>query len=182
MCRYIILQGLSGTAAGFLQIVSLVVYYVKLVLFGSTPRSVYGVKYGASSVQWGTLFPMTTLLSVIGMQRSITVSRTQLTHFSYRILDHLSDHQWPRLCHLLPLLPVVQVPLPLGVPARYRYWRSVLPQSTSTPVCGDVRRASMCGCPILPLAGSKQASKRCSRGCADDCVDHFYGMTLPYLL
>ncbi|KAK2462387.1 hypothetical protein APHAL10511_005693 [Amanita phalloides] len=68
---YIILQGLSGSAAGFLQIVSLVVYYVKLFLFGSTPRSVYGVKYGASSVAWGTLFPVTTLLTVIALGYSV---------------------------------------------------------------------------------------------------------------
>ncbi|KAJ7719773.1 hypothetical protein B0H14DRAFT_2278455, partial [Mycena olivaceomarginata] len=54
---YTILQGLSGTAGGFLQIVPLVVYYVKLFLLGSTPRSVYGIKYGARSVAWGTTFP-----------------------------------------------------------------------------------------------------------------------------
>ncbi|KAF8637889.1 hypothetical protein AX17_002512 [Amanita inopinata Kibby_2008] len=68
---YIILQGLSGTAGGFLQIVSLVIYYVKLVILGSTPRSVYGIKYGASNVAWGTLFPNITLLVVIAMGYSI---------------------------------------------------------------------------------------------------------------
>ncbi|KIL63152.1 hypothetical protein M378DRAFT_80198 [Amanita muscaria Koide BX008] len=68
---YIILQGLSGTAGGFLQIVTLVIYYVKLFIFGSTPRSVYDVKYGTSNVAWGTLFPMTTLLSVIAIGYSV---------------------------------------------------------------------------------------------------------------
>ncbi|KAF8627878.1 hypothetical protein AX15_004194 [Amanita polypyramis BW_CC] len=68
---YIILQGLSGTAGGFLQIVTLIIYYVKLFIFGSTPRSVYGVKYGAPSVAWGTLFPMITLLSVITIGYSV---------------------------------------------------------------------------------------------------------------
>jgi hypothetical protein len=68
---YIILQGLSGTAGGFLQIVTLVVYYVKKFIFGSAPRSLYGVKYGMSSVAWGTLFPMITLISVIAMGYSI---------------------------------------------------------------------------------------------------------------
>lgn len=63
---YIILQGLSGTGAGFLQIVALIVYYVKLYLLGSTPRSVYGIKYTMRSVAWGTLFPGTTLIVVIG--------------------------------------------------------------------------------------------------------------------
>ncbi|KIY65025.1 DUF221-domain-containing protein [Cylindrobasidium torrendii FP15055 ss-10] len=62
---YIILQGLSGTAGGFLQIVRLIIYYVKLVLLASTPRSVWGIKYVPPSVAWGTTFPGITLLSTI---------------------------------------------------------------------------------------------------------------------
>ena len=62
---YIVLQGLTGTASGFLQIVPLVLYYVKLFLLGSTPRSIYGIKYTMRSVSWGTLFPTVTLLVVI---------------------------------------------------------------------------------------------------------------------
>ncbi|KAJ6538712.1 hypothetical protein B0H10DRAFT_2448676 [Mycena sp. CBHHK59/15] len=68
---YIILQGLSGTAGGFLQIVPLVIYYVKLFILGSTPRSIYGIKYGARSVAWGTTFPGITLLVVIALVYSI---------------------------------------------------------------------------------------------------------------
>ncbi|KAH7872085.1 uncharacterized protein C8R40DRAFT_1255595 [Lentinula edodes] len=68
---YIILQGLSGTAGGFLQIVPLAIYYVKLFLLGSTPRSVWGIKYGKRSVAWGTLFPNTTLLTVIALGYSV---------------------------------------------------------------------------------------------------------------
>ncbi|ETW77979.1 hypothetical protein HETIRDRAFT_324961, partial [Heterobasidion irregulare TC 32-1] len=68
---YIMLQGLSGTAGGFLQAVTLILYYVKLILLGSTPRSVYNLKYGARSVNWGTLFPQTTLLVVITLGYSI---------------------------------------------------------------------------------------------------------------
>jgi len=62
---YIILQGLSGTASGFLQISPLVIYYVKLFLLGSTPRSVYSIKYVLEDCAWGTLFPSVTLLAVI---------------------------------------------------------------------------------------------------------------------
>ncbi|KII87613.1 hypothetical protein PLICRDRAFT_176408 [Plicaturopsis crispa FD-325 SS-3] len=62
---YIVLQGLSGTAGGFLQIVTLILYYVKLYILGSTPRSIYNIKFGGRSVAWGTLFPTTTLLVVI---------------------------------------------------------------------------------------------------------------------
>ncbi|KAJ6473515.1 hypothetical protein C8R47DRAFT_1053586 [Mycena vitilis] len=68
---YTILQGLSGTAGGFLQIVPLVIYYVKLILLGSTPRSIYNIKYGARSVAWGTTFPGITLLVVIALVYSV---------------------------------------------------------------------------------------------------------------
>lgn len=63
--RFIILQGLSGVAGGFLGIVQLVIYYVKLFILGSTPRSIYDIKFGPRTVQWGTLFPSVTLLTVI---------------------------------------------------------------------------------------------------------------------
>ncbi|KAI0366794.1 DUF221-domain-containing protein [Pilatotrama ljubarskyi] len=68
---YIILQGLSGTASGFLQVVPLVLYYVKLFILGSTPRSIYQIKYTLRSVAWGTLFPSITLLVVITLAYSI---------------------------------------------------------------------------------------------------------------
>ncbi|KAJ3491586.1 hypothetical protein NLI96_g589 [Meripilus lineatus] len=68
---YIILQGLTGVASGFLTIVPLIVYYVKLILLGSTPRSVFGIKYTGRSVQWGTLWPGITLLVVITLSYSV---------------------------------------------------------------------------------------------------------------
>ncbi|KAF8962613.1 hypothetical protein BDZ97DRAFT_1824617 [Flammula alnicola] len=68
---YIILQGLSGVAGGFLQIVPLIIYYAKLILFGSTPRSVWSIKYVPRSVAWGTEFPGMTLLVVITLGYSI---------------------------------------------------------------------------------------------------------------
>ncbi|EGN92844.1 hypothetical protein SERLA73DRAFT_116657 [Serpula lacrymans var. lacrymans S7.3] len=68
---YILLQGLSGVAGGFLNIVTLALYYVKLFILGSTPRSIYNIKYGARSVAWGTLFPSMTLLVVITFGYSI---------------------------------------------------------------------------------------------------------------
>ena len=68
---FIILQGLSGTAGGFLQAVPLAMYYVKITLLGSTPRSVYNIKYSPRTSNWGTLFPATTLLVVITLGYSI---------------------------------------------------------------------------------------------------------------
>lgn len=49
----------------------LAIYYVKLYLLGSTPRSIYGIKYGARGVAWGTTFPGITLLVVIALVYSI---------------------------------------------------------------------------------------------------------------
>jgi hypothetical protein len=62
---YATLQALSGTAGGLLQAVPLIVYYVKLFILGSTPRSVYSIKYDLRDVFFGTLFPTITLLVVI---------------------------------------------------------------------------------------------------------------------
>jgi len=45
----------------------LIVYYVKLFLLGSTPRSVYSIKYDLRDIAWGTAFPATTLLVVISL-------------------------------------------------------------------------------------------------------------------
>ncbi|EPQ57465.1 DUF221-domain-containing protein, partial [Gloeophyllum trabeum ATCC 11539] len=64
---YILLQGLSGTASGFLQASTLVLYYVKLFVLGSTPRSIYNIKYGRGSLSWGTTFPGMTLFVVVAM-------------------------------------------------------------------------------------------------------------------
>lgn len=68
---YILLQGLSGVAGGFLSIVGLIIYYVKLFILGSTPRSIYNIKYAQTTVAWGTLFPSITLLVVITLAYSI---------------------------------------------------------------------------------------------------------------
>ena len=65
------LQGLSGTAAGLLQAVPLAKYYVKIALFGSSPRSVYGTWYSPRTPNWGTLFPSMTLLVVITFGYSV---------------------------------------------------------------------------------------------------------------
>lgn len=45
--------------------VPLILYYVKLFILGSSPRSVYKLKYGLRGVSFGTLFPTMTLLVVI---------------------------------------------------------------------------------------------------------------------
>ena len=62
---FILLQGLTGVAAGFLQIIALIIYYVKLFILGSTTRSIWTIKFIPGTVAWGTLFPNITLLVVI---------------------------------------------------------------------------------------------------------------------
>ncbi|GAA5918190.1 hypothetical protein JCM1841_005294 [Sporobolomyces salmonicolor] len=68
---YFVTTSLGGAAGSLLQVATLIVYYVKLFLLGSTPRSVYGIKFKMSSVAWGTLWPSMTLLTVIGLTYSI---------------------------------------------------------------------------------------------------------------
>lgn len=68
---YVLLQGLTGCASGFLQIVGLVIYYVKRFLLASTPRKLWHIDNDMPSVAWGTLFASTTLLSVIGVGYSV---------------------------------------------------------------------------------------------------------------
>ncbi|KIP07239.1 hypothetical protein PHLGIDRAFT_30114 [Phlebiopsis gigantea 11061_1 CR5-6] len=92
---YIILQGLSGTASGFLQIVSLVIYYVKLFILGSTPRSIYNIKYTLPNVNWGTLWPVTTLLVVISLTYSIISPIINgLACFSFFLFYQLYKYQF----------------------------------------------------------------------------------------
>jgi calcium permeable stress-gated cation channel len=67
----VLLQGLSGTGIGFLQVVPLLMYIVKIKLLGSTPRSVFAIKYSPRTSTWGTLFPLMTQLVVITFGYSI---------------------------------------------------------------------------------------------------------------
>ena len=64
-------QGLSETGSGFLQIVPLMMYYIKIILLASTPRSVLKIKYSPRTSEWGTLFPAITQLVVITFGYSI---------------------------------------------------------------------------------------------------------------
>ncbi|KAI5480450.1 AMP deaminase [Pseudohyphozyma bogoriensis] len=68
---YIVTTALGAAGGGLAQIVKLIVYYVKLFILGSTPRSVAGIKLGMSGVAWGTLFPGITLLTVIALTYSV---------------------------------------------------------------------------------------------------------------
>jgi len=157
--RYIVLQGLSGVAGGFLQIVRLIIYYVKLFILGSTPRSVYSIKYIPGGVAWGTLFPSITLLVVISMCFSWSAKMDQtLTVFifilrnSTWILYHFACHQRTCLRRVLFVLSAVQVSFLVCVPTTHynRHWRPILSQSPATHLCGPLRPTSVPLCAVLP--------------------------------
>nr|XP_019042928.1 hypothetical protein I302_08637 [Kwoniella bestiolae CBS 10118]OCF21858.1 hypothetical protein I302_08637 [Kwoniella bestiolae CBS 10118] len=61
----LVLTQFTGTMGTLLQIVSLVLYYVKIVLFGGSPRSVYKSRYNLNTQNWGTTFPAITVYAVI---------------------------------------------------------------------------------------------------------------------
>ncbi|OZJ03650.1 hypothetical protein BZG36_03933 [Bifiguratus adelaidae] len=64
---YALLQGLSGSASEILQIFTLIIHYITGVLFTSTPRQVWGVRWNLSEFDWGTRFPQHTLITTIGL-------------------------------------------------------------------------------------------------------------------
>lgn len=150
---YVILQGLSGSAAGFLQAVPLVIYYAKLYILGSTPRAVYNIKYQLRSVSWGTLYPAMTLITCISecprAERSVVSSNNSNSN---HLFNHLPDHQWSLVFHVLFVLPVVQIPLP--VPVRptcvRRHWRLVLPEGNPACLRWVIHPTNLSGCVVLP--------------------------------
>lgn len=65
-----ITNGLSGAAGGVLQIVVLIFYYVKVVLLGGSPRSVYNIRFVMPNTSWGQTFPGQSLTAVIALAYS----------------------------------------------------------------------------------------------------------------
>lgn len=108
---YAILQALSGSAGGLLQIVPLVVYYVKLFILGSTPRSVYTIKYDLRDVFFGTLFPSITLLTVICECPSESYFCFTHPFRSVWIHAYFAYYQSLGSCRILPVLLCLEISL-----------------------------------------------------------------------
>ncbi|KAG0149122.1 hypothetical protein CROQUDRAFT_74529 [Cronartium quercuum f. sp. fusiforme G11] len=68
---YMVTTSLTSASGALLQVFDLILYYLKLFVFASTPRSVFDIRYTMSRPQFGTLFPNTTLLATIGLAYSI---------------------------------------------------------------------------------------------------------------
>ncbi|KAJ9093395.1 hypothetical protein QFC21_006425 [Naganishia friedmannii] len=66
-----VLTQAAGSIGNLLQPVTLVIYLIKLILQGGTPRSVYNKKYSMQTPQWGQTFPSMTLLAVIAISYAI---------------------------------------------------------------------------------------------------------------
>ena len=63
---YIVLQGLSFTSGALLQIAGLLVGKILGKLLDKTPRKMYTRWSSLAGLGWGTVFPVVTLLAVIG--------------------------------------------------------------------------------------------------------------------
>ena len=74
---FFILQGLTISSAALLQLVGLILSKILGKLLDSTPRKMYKRYSSLSSLGWGTLFPIYTLLAVIG-------EYTHIRSFDYR--------------------------------------------------------------------------------------------------
>lgn len=53
----VVTSGLSGAAGGILQIVRLLLVYVKIILLGGSPRSVWKTTYTMPTTSWGQTYP-----------------------------------------------------------------------------------------------------------------------------
>ena len=74
---YFILQGLSISSGALLQLVGVILYKVLGKFLDTTPRKMYKRFVTLSGLGWGTVFPIYTLLTVIGEYR---INRVILDH------------------------------------------------------------------------------------------------------
>jgi hypothetical protein len=70
---YIVLQGLSFSSGALLQIVGLILGKVLGRILDNTPRKMYSRWSNLSGLGWGTVYPIFTLLAVIGAYQQIQV-------------------------------------------------------------------------------------------------------------
>ncbi|WVQ78133.1 hypothetical protein IAT38_000214 [Cryptococcus sp. DSM 104549] len=61
----LILTQFTGTMGTLLRVINLVLYYVKIILLGGSPRSVFTTRYKLNTPDWGQKFPGVTVYAVI---------------------------------------------------------------------------------------------------------------------
>ena len=160
------------SAGGFLAIVQLIVYYVKLSI-PRNPRAIYDIKFGPHSVAWGTLFPAVTLLTVISQFTCIPQHFVADYLYSPWLLFHRTCHQWSCCSYLLPVLPTLQIPLlvPIHSITCYGHWRFILSSSHAACIRGLVYPTNMSLCTVLPRSGCKKETNCSPRGHSDGNID-----------
>jgi len=65
--EYVILIGLVASSGMFLQLVPVILYYVKTNFLGSTPRKLWHLRNDFGAPPWGTLYPSTLFITVIAL-------------------------------------------------------------------------------------------------------------------
>lgn len=110
---YVMTQA-AGSIGNLLQPVTLVIYLIKLILQGGTPRSVYNKKYSMQTPTWGQTFPAMTLLSVIGTYRDVFIKRHLTQCHRYLVRNHQSHRLRFGGSSLFPGICRLQVSVHLG--------------------------------------------------------------------
>lgn len=65
-------HSLSGASGNFLQILTLITYYILFFIIATTPRRMSSRQFRMPNTNWGTVYPNITLLAVIGIAYSIS--------------------------------------------------------------------------------------------------------------
>lgn len=92
---FLMLQGFSGGINALLQLPRFVLYYLKYLMFTSTPRQTHTLQTQMPNVQWGTLLPSITLLTIISLAYAViapiicgfAVVSFALLYFVYKVSD-----------------------------------------------------------------------------------------------
>ncbi len=114
---YVTLQA-AGIGGNLLQILSLIIYYIQLILLGGTPRNAYHKRNNMQTPSWGLTFPGTTLVAIIGAARSAVADGCStdlpLVTCSHRLHGDLTGNQRTGLRCILLGLHDAEVPFHLG--------------------------------------------------------------------
>lgn len=86
---YIVLQGLSFSSGALLQIGGLIIGKILGRLLDNTPRKMYSRWSTLAGLGWGTVYPLFTLLAVIGMYLMFKKVETDLTAITYSCIAPL---------------------------------------------------------------------------------------------
>lgn len=88
--QYIFLMGLSGASGMLLQLVPLILRWIKLKFLGSTPRKLWHLRNDMGAPQWGVLFPTTLFITVIAfaymMIQPVMSGFASVTFFTYYLV------------------------------------------------------------------------------------------------